>query len=177
MSADFKLMILANFETQQEALRGQFYLQESTRPDSADGLEGEELSLFLATEDQPYSDECQVTEDDELVWVVEDFDRYSDDYTNAITLGAEDQLMVLFFYEDEPCFSIYGLEKDDEGNIVEYGYFETTFHDDLERDDPIQAFNQQLLNKLEEKGEVDFIQWLDNSLREDFNIPEWNFDD
>ena len=50
-------------------------------------------------------------------------------------------------------------------------------YDDLERDKPIQAFNQKLLNKLEEKGDVEFMQWLDNSLREDFNIPEWNFDD
>ena len=170
-------MILANFETQQEALRGQFYLQESTRPGSPDGLQDEELSLFLAAEDQPYPDDCQVTDDHELIWVVEEYDRCTDDYTNAITLGAEDQLMVLFFYEDQPCFSIYSLEKDDDGNVEEYVFFETTFHDDNERDDPIEAFNEKLLNKLEEKGDIKFMHWLENYMCNGGVIPHWSFDD
>lgn len=166
------IIVLAEFADEARRDVAYKYLDEETRPEFGEDIPESDISVFEAVNETDYPIQLKEIEDNKLIWVIDGCDPNYEPMADPIALGASRALMASVQLEGEPSISVKEFY-----NGINTSLFEMVEYDDLDRDKPIQAFNQKLLNKLEEKGEVDFIQWLDNSLREDFNIPEWNFGD
>lgn len=163
------VIVLAGFADNQARQRARDYLDDNSRPASDEQLTPDEVDLFRAVEETEPPLIMQSLDADQLAWVV---DAEPDSIADPIALGASHGLMVTAHLEDEPCFTIQQWSEDGITMV-----FHTLFYDDETRDKPIEAFNQLLLDKLNDSGEVDMIIWLDNYLKKAGKVPQWDFEE